>query len=202
MPLRPTDEQQAILDAHGRVVLINARAGTGKTATLRLIAEAHRDQKILYLAFNKQARLDAEGTFPPAVETKTVHGFAMKHEARVRNKRWEVSKQGIGPADFLPAFQGDVVTQHRLAAMSHGLLNFYMNSPYEPLEKALPLFSCQCLEEKLQTVLESQAEAIVHACRTMAKAWHAGAKECSHDFYLKLFHASKRFHKALGFVQE
>jgi superfamily I DNA/RNA helicase len=52
--MKPTEEQQAILDATGRVLLINARAGTGKTTTLRMIASAHPDQKILYLVFNRK----------------------------------------------------------------------------------------------------------------------------------------------------
>lgn len=34
LSLNPTAEQRKILDARGRVVKINARAGTGKTATL------------------------------------------------------------------------------------------------------------------------------------------------------------------------
>ncbi len=40
--VKPTEEQQAILDATGRVLLVNARAGTGKTATLRIIASAYQ----------------------------------------------------------------------------------------------------------------------------------------------------------------
>ena len=75
MPIAPTDEQQRVLAASGRVVLINARAGTGKTATLRMVAEKHSNCRILYLAFNKRAGLEAEGTFPGNVHTSTIHSL-------------------------------------------------------------------------------------------------------------------------------
>jgi hypothetical protein len=40
--VKPTQEQQAILNSTGRALLINARAGTGKTTTLRMIAHSPR----------------------------------------------------------------------------------------------------------------------------------------------------------------
>ncbi|MFO8034778.1 MAG: hypothetical protein R6U88_06490 [Candidatus Bipolaricaulota bacterium] len=36
----PTSEQHEVLQVRGRVVKINSRAGTGKTVTLRMVAEA------------------------------------------------------------------------------------------------------------------------------------------------------------------
>ena len=52
--MTPTDEQQAILEAPGRAVLINARAGTGKTATLLMLAEEDWEKRILYLCGRKE----------------------------------------------------------------------------------------------------------------------------------------------------
>jgi hypothetical protein len=51
--MKPTAEQEAMLDANGRVIRVNARAGTGKTMTLVMLSEKNRDQKILYLVFNR-----------------------------------------------------------------------------------------------------------------------------------------------------
>jgi len=47
--LQPTPEQEAILDAvrQGDNLVIEAGAGTGKTSTLKLIAEANPAIKIL-----------------------------------------------------------------------------------------------------------------------------------------------------------
>lgn len=41
---KPTYDQQAILDASGRVVRIKARAGTDKTTALLMLAQKHRDR--------------------------------------------------------------------------------------------------------------------------------------------------------------
>src|SRR5487761_1343126 len=53
--LTPTSEQQDILDAvaTGGTVAISACAGTGKTSTLRMIAERSPERRMLYIAFNK-----------------------------------------------------------------------------------------------------------------------------------------------------
>jgi AAA domain len=53
--LKPTAEQQAVLDAAGTgsTVAISAAAGSGKTSTLRMVADARPKTRMLYLAFNK-----------------------------------------------------------------------------------------------------------------------------------------------------
>src|SRR5207248_1337744 len=71
--LKPTAEQQAILDAAatGGTVAISAAAGSGKTSTLRMIAAARPDARMLYVAFNKAIQLEADGSFPSNVACKT-----------------------------------------------------------------------------------------------------------------------------------
>ena len=54
MNLKPTHEQQAILNAPERLMKVNARAGTGKTSTLLMLAEKHSSAQILYLVYNKK----------------------------------------------------------------------------------------------------------------------------------------------------
>jgi hypothetical protein len=72
LSIKPTVEQLAIIDASrtGDMVAISAGAGTGKTSTLRLIAEANPDKSMLYLAFNKAIQQEADGSFPPNVTAK------------------------------------------------------------------------------------------------------------------------------------
>lgn len=66
--LRPTQEQQAALDAFatGGSLVIEAGAGSGKTSTLRMLGRS-RHSTGLYLAYNKAIQLDAERRFPPNV---------------------------------------------------------------------------------------------------------------------------------------
>lgn len=79
MTFPPTQEQQAILDAFntGFGVVIAAAAGTGKTTTLRLIAE-QTNRRGLYLAYNKASQLDAEASFPSNIECRTSHSVAYR----------------------------------------------------------------------------------------------------------------------------
>ncbi|MBB4113267.1 hypothetical protein FHT80_002589 [Rhizobium sp. BK226] len=76
---KPTEEQAAALDAflHGKSLKINAFAGSGKTSTLQLLANAtglHGQ----YLAFNKSIVADASEKFPDTVDCSTSHSLAFR----------------------------------------------------------------------------------------------------------------------------
>jgi|SRR5215470_623085 len=75
--LTPTPEQQAILEhvsSSSANLQINAYAGTGKTATLRLIQGASAGP-ILCLAFNKGVKEEMEESFGPQTTVKTLNGL-------------------------------------------------------------------------------------------------------------------------------
>ncbi len=76
--MNTTPQQQAILEAvqNHRNIKINAFAGTGKTTTLKLIAQTYKTKKILYLAFNSAIKNEATGLFPSNTSVKTTHGLA------------------------------------------------------------------------------------------------------------------------------
>lgn len=76
--LRPTDEQAQILDAAlaGESLRVSARAGTGKSSTLRLLAEALPGRRILLLTFNKANAEEAKASFPGHARCMTGHGLA------------------------------------------------------------------------------------------------------------------------------
>jgi ATP-dependent DNA helicase UvrD/PcrA len=81
--MTPTDEQLAILaaDKQGGNIMINALAGTGKSATLKLMDKAHRKTEArLYLVFAKRNQLEAieaqkEGEFDDRTAIKTFNGL-------------------------------------------------------------------------------------------------------------------------------
>ncbi len=77
--LKPTDEQQEILDAFefGGDLVIEAGAGTGKTSTLKLIGQSTRERG-LYLAFNAAVKTEARATFPRSVTSHSSHSLAYK----------------------------------------------------------------------------------------------------------------------------
>lgn len=83
----PTPEQQAVIDWQGTHLVVNAFAGTGKTATLVHYAEANPEKKMLYLAFNRAVRDEAEQKFPFNVECKTSHQLAWPSQGRHYKQR-------------------------------------------------------------------------------------------------------------------
>ena len=74
-----SEEQKAIVCWSGKRLVVNAFAGSGKTSTLVHYAEANPDCKMLYLAYNRAVRDEAERKFPFNVECKTSHQLAWAH---------------------------------------------------------------------------------------------------------------------------
>ncbi|MGX9960612.1 UvrD-helicase domain-containing protein [Xanthomonas euvesicatoria] len=80
---KPTDEQQAICDATGRVIKVKAFAGTGKSSTFKHLARTRPGKKILYLAFNKAIKEEAATSFPGNVKPMTGHGLAYASKGKI-----------------------------------------------------------------------------------------------------------------------
>jgi len=80
MTLRLTDEQLQAVEAYrsGQDLKVVAVAGSGKTTTLRLMAEADPGKRGLYLAFNRSVREEAARKFPRHVRPYTLHGLAYR----------------------------------------------------------------------------------------------------------------------------
>jgi UvrD-like helicase C-terminal domain/AAA domain len=82
MTFTPTAEQEMArkLFASGEDLAIEAGAGTGKSSTLRLLAEdAQTEGRTgIYLAFNKALVVDASKTFPGNVTCSTAHSLAYR----------------------------------------------------------------------------------------------------------------------------
>ena len=71
-----TPQQRTVVASSYPCQKVAAFAGTGKTTTLQAWAEAHANQGILYLAFNKAVQQEAAAKFPSHVTAKTAHALA------------------------------------------------------------------------------------------------------------------------------
>lgn len=187
--MKPTPEQHAVLNARAAVTRINARAGTGKTTTLAMLARQLKQQRILYLVFNRQAREEARDKFPPNTDVLTVHALAYRREGY----KWKKRLGHFSPADLLFGFAANEQT---LAALSYDFLTYFLNSPYPRLEDAVRPF-CAFQDEGTRDVFKHYQQRIIHAARELAIAWNTGGHSCPHDFYLKLFHKSGAFAREL-----
>lgn len=83
-----TPEQNDIIELSKRlknneILSIQACAGSGKTYTLKQIANANPDKEYLYLAFNRAIVTEARSKFPKNVEVKTLHSLALNYTKKV-----------------------------------------------------------------------------------------------------------------------
>lgn len=82
-----TDEQRAIIGARDGNKRVRARAGTGKTSTLRGYTKGRPTRRFVYLVFNKANQREAEATFPRNVKALTSHALAFRQVGvRYRHK--------------------------------------------------------------------------------------------------------------------
>ncbi len=158
-----TAEQQAIVECasnlpRGRILKIEACAGSGKTSTLVEIARRNPQTRFLYLAFNKAIVQEAKTRFPPNVKIFTTHGLAYL---------WYAYTYG----------------QARLRTLSPGLKAIELKailpeaSPAE-LSRALSVFRQFCISGTQELPLEAQK---------IWQAMLQGKLPLTHDFYLKLW---------------
>lgn len=99
-PMRPTAEQSTIVSAVGRGVdvAINALAGTGKTTTLKLIADQVAPRRGHYVAFNRAIVAEARTKFPETINCVTAHALAFRaigHRFKGRLQSPRVSPQHL-----------------------------------------------------------------------------------------------------------
>lgn len=200
MSFRPTGEQVAIGDTFraGHPLVIEAGAGTGKTSTLRMLAEMIRPgSPYLYLAYNKAIQEEAARRFPNGkLACKTGHGLAWRREYRARMRRH--GKQSPGMVAYLlgitrPALIREdhhPLSQARLAALTLRMVREFCKSADDEISikhtPIVPGFELPATTHRLGTVLLPFAR----------KAWREatdpeGALEFGFDHFLKLFQLTK-----------
>ena len=192
--IKPTDEQKKILEANGRVIKINARAGTGKTTTLRLIAEKNSNQQILYLVFNKKNEEEAKKIFPRKVQIHTVHSFALSSLSTL-GKRYDIDRS-FSACKFLPDFERTRDRQ-ALATFAYNFLMFFLNSRFNKLEEAVGPYCEEHLNDEQKKIFSSHEDRIIEITRRLSISWNACEKPCPDDFYLKLSYLKKTFQRGL-----
>lgn len=174
-----TPEQAAIIGWSGTKLVVRAFAGTGKTSTLVRFALANPDSRMLYLAYNRAVRNEAEQKFPFNVECKTSHQLAWPNFGRHYQQRLTGNLRITDVARQLN-------TRHwPLARVATITLNAFLGS-------ADCQFGPQHLpDENARSGLSS--EKILAAAQLL---WRESARQdgvfpVTHDVYLKLYQLSE-----------
>jgi hypothetical protein len=195
---RPTIEQRAVIDAciAGADVVLEAGAGTGKSATLRVAAEALNRSRGLYLAYNRATAEAARRTFPAHVKCLTAHALAYravgyKYADRLSARRmpsWAVARE-LGIGGPLPLGKDLLLTPAHQARIVHAMVERFCRSSDESLS-ALHVPSVHGLGAS------EHAELTWHMMPLAQRMWSdirspGGRLRFDHDHYLKLWQLSR-----------
>lgn len=103
-----TDQQSEVLATikmvNNRIVLVNAKAGCGKTSTSLVVVDAIKPKKALYTAFNKAIVEAGKERFTSNVDTKTLHALAyqyVKPRLPIEDFTYNCIKENLGYPDKL-----------------------------------------------------------------------------------------------------
>ena len=199
----PTDEQEAVLAHAGtsKDIVVEALAGTGKTSTLRMFAQASQGRKGQYLAFNRAIVNEASSTFPANVSCRTAHQLAYAgighryrnriNGPRVRNADIAERLQCQGFA-FKSGSTNLYLTPEQIARYTWETVRAYCRTPGEELNSRLVPLPVNMQEDSesaaalSETVLEYARDLWLELTDPDGTlSWNG-----SHDIYLKLWQLS------------
>lgn len=184
-----TSAQQEVIASKGDLV-INAVAGSGKTTTLVEYAKSRpAASKILYLAFNKTVKTEAEQKFRAAdlhnVKVETAHSLA--YDRVIKGSAYQLTKgyKTFELCEILEIATGDRHTDHIIANHVSRFLSLFCNS------KALKVQELDYREEvtdnKARQFVQNYYGRIEQLTRELLAKMDKGEIAVSHDFYLKKF---------------
>ena len=190
-----TQEQKAILDSSGNAK-IHAVAGSGKTSTLVEYAR-HRGEngRILYLAFNRSVRLEAQRRFEAAglqnVRVETAHSLAWSrvvpqanYKVRISYKPWEIARiLKIKP------FGRDPHTSVILAGHIGRFVSLFCNQPQSKVQQIS--YPEWVHDRNALNFVKKFEDRIIDGTRKFLALMNSGEIEITHEFYLKKFQLSK-----------
>ncbi|EHX5358757.1 ATP-dependent helicase [Salmonella enterica] len=173
-----TPEQAVVIAWKGERLVVSAFAGTGKTSTLCRYAEENPTERMLYVAYNRAIRDEAEQKFPFNVTCKTSHQLAWptvgKHYSHrlVNTLRLTDVARALNSHNWL------------LARLTLDVINRFMcsASAYITAEHAPEPDDCKGIES-------------AQILRSARKIWdmmsdRQGDFPVTHDTYLKLYQLS------------
>jgi superfamily I DNA/RNA helicase len=189
-----TDEQKEIIASTGDIK-INAVAGSGKTTTILEYARARPEHKrMLYLAFNKSVKLEAQRRFQAAglrnVRVETAHSLAFHHVVRGNNFKLTPGYKTYQLAEMLDLQQmPDKHAAYIIANHVNKFAQYFCNSAARRVQEL----------NYLDTITDSAAEAFVthfydrieHLTRVFLAKMENREIDITHDFYLKKFQLAK-----------
>lgn len=205
----PTKEQQDIVEAFKTesTLKINAVAGSGKSSTLKLLADENIEPS-LYVCFNKQNATEASEKFPLHAICKTMHSLAYakfgKHLThKLNTKDYTYVNRGRTAKEIESlygitklVFGSNSLSGRVIASLVKRTVEIYQNKADIDLNIShVPLFELYKQMDNLGIVggIEQAKETIVFYANLLwlDKVDIKSPVKCDHDTYQKLFQLSK-----------
>ncbi|MDO6435142.1 3'-5' exonuclease [Flavitalea sp. BT771] len=189
-----TREQKDIVDSSGNIK-INAVAGSGKTTTLIEYARARPGGKILYLAFNRAVKLEAEKKFAEKgvsnVRIETAHSLAFSRI--VKGTDYTIKADSYKTPEIagilgLDHFDGKH-TAYIVATHINAFVAYFCNSDKARVQELD--YEAVIGDPAARQFAISFKEEISHQTRLFLDKMNKGEIPIIHDFYLKKFQLSK-----------
>lgn len=185
-----TPEQLHILDSNANLV-INAVAGSGKTTTLIEYARTRSiSSRILYLAFNKSVKTEAEQKFAAAgvknVKVDTAHSLAYHYI--VSCSKYRVNGSGFKSyewTDILRIATGDRHTDYILGGHVNKFISYFCNSTAQKITELN--YADVVIDPSANQFVNNFYSLIEKLTRIALKKMDDGDINITHDFYLKKF---------------
>ncbi|MCC5944753.1 MAG: ATP-dependent helicase [Bernardetiaceae bacterium] len=193
--MKLTAEQKAIIQSKGNLK-INAVAGSGKTTTIIEYAKSRPSEaKILYLAFNRSVREEAQRRFAGLglhnVRIETAHSLA--YNAVVRQRNYQVNPTGYKLNELVNLLKirskGQLHDEYIIANHVLNFTAYFCNSDKAKVQEINYLDTV--FDDKAITFVENFYEEIEKYTRIFLKYMHEGKCNVTHDFYLKMYQLSK-----------
>lgn len=190
MGLQVQPNQREAIMYDGDFLLILAGAGTGKTTVLRLHAQQHPDERMLYLCYNASIQAEAKGKFPNSVICRTMHSIAFGRVGKAFEEK------------------GQLFDNYRITDVKNFIKSRDWETPMHVLT-ALERFVCSADKDITEKHLPGLMAPHVRKKVLMAtkQVWEAASSldnpfPITHDGYLKLYalqppEMHRWFHKIL-----
>lgn len=177
-PVKYDPDQLAVIECQDKLVVAEAKAGSGKTTTAIGVAQHRPNERFLYLVFGKSNQLEAERRFGPNVTCRTTHSMAFSDIGRHYADRVSTSWS----AKLLATEMGE--GRGRVAAVARATLLEFLRRPDASIsEKHLEAVAAEWMLAGPEGG---------HALDLARRAWSAMTDVNSrvsmpHDAYLKMW---------------
>jgi superfamily I DNA/RNA helicase len=175
-------------------IKINAVAGSGKTTTLIEYARARPGRKILYLAFNRAVKLEAERKFAERgasnVRVETAHSLAF---SQVIKGGYQLKKDGYKTPEIVEILGLNNLdgrhTEHILANHISAFVSYFCNSDRSRVQELN--YADVVNDPAAKQFAINFKDEILYQTRVFLDKMNKGEVPILHDFYLKKYQLSK-----------